>query len=174
MTGRRTSRGKSRRTYYWDGLQWPSTAVPSGQVVLFLVDPTAQEFMPATLVRIRGHASFAHHGSLADSAASRLVAKIMYVELDDAGTMTGDHAGIDTHEEDIAIRQLWTYSTILGGNNAAAGAEFRGPEITIEIDVKVKIRFEPSGKKALVMLIDSDATNHWNTAGYLRCLLLHG
>ena len=47
-------KGSLRDGYYWDGLQSVLTAVTATPLVLRLVEPGAQEFMPATLVRIRG------------------------------------------------------------------------------------------------------------------------
>ncbi len=179
MTARRTSRGRSsgrssRRRGYWDGNQWPSTAIPTGGTVIELVNTTAQEFMPATMVRIRGHICLAHTGSAAESAVVEVFQKIMYVEVNDAQAMTGDHMGIDTHEEDIAQRQLWTHATLMSTDNAVSGTESGGPTLQIEVDVKVKIKMEPHGKKLLVLLQDSTATNHVNSVGYLRCYLQHG
>jgi len=128
--------------------------------------------MPSTLVRCRGWITFAHTGSLAETVPAELAAKLMYLELNDAGTITGDATAIDTHEEDIAARQLWTYHTLMAAA-PGAGEEAEGPHVTIEIDIKAKIKIFPSGKKALVMLVDASATNHFVCAGYVRCLLMH-
>ena len=155
------SRGK-RNGYYWDGLQWPATALTTAPSLFELIGQTAQEFMPGTLVRIRGFIALrgAHASSMGDC-----VQKIMYVELNDAGTMTGDHAGIDTHEEDIAQRQLWTHHAVVGHLDAS-------PEVVIiEVDVRVKIRLEPHSKKALILLADVVTNGTVTSSGYLRCLV---
>lgn len=113
-----------------------------------------------------------HIGAASDVQNTTLGLKMMYVELDDAGAMSGDHTAIDTHEEDIAARQLWTYHTSFPAT--VAGAETEGPVVTVEVDVKVKIKIFPSGKHALLLLADASATNSVQMAGYLRALLLHG
>ncbi len=174
MASRRRSGGRGgRRGYYWDGIQFPLTNVSSSSTALELVGPVAQEFMPATMVRIRGHLTFSNSGSDSATAGAELAAKIAYVELNDAGVITGDLAAIDTHEEDIAVRQLWTYYSRFqaAGANADAGDIDR---VRIEIDVKVKIRLEASGKKSLWLFTDASPTNRMQVAGYLRCLLAHG
>ena len=177
MTRRRHGRGRQapRRGYYWDGLQWPATAVPAGpaQTALVLVDSTAQEFMPATLVRIRGNMWVQNSGSASDAGPSVINAKLMYVEVTDAQTMSGDHQAIDTHEEDIAIRQLWAHTW--RGAATVAGAEDEAVVIDAEVDVKAKLKLHASGKALLLMLLEtSSAANFWVTGGYLRCLLQHG
>ncbi len=165
MTARRTSRGRSkRRSYYWDGLQWPSTAIATAGTAFELIGPTTQEFMPGTLVRIRGMITM--RGVHATSVGM-LGHKIMYVESNDAGTMTGDHAAIDTHEEDIARRQLWTHHTELPALDYTAGNAI----LNVEVDVKVKVRLEASGKMILLLLADTVAANTVKTLGYLRCLI---
>ncbi len=177
MTRRRTSRGRSKRGYYWDGLQFPPTNIASTTSVFELVGSTAQEFMPATMVRIRGHLTLANNGSDASTAGVDCGLKIMYVEADDALLMTGDHQGIDTHEEDIAARQLWTYHDRLherGTGTDTDGGKSTIDTVRIEIDVKVKIILVPSGKKLLVLLADASAANRLQLSGYIRCLLQHG
>ena len=166
MSGRSRGRGgrKSgpKAGYYWDGLQWPATALTTAPSLFELIGPTAQEFMPGTLVSIRGF--IALRGSHASSMGD-VIHKIMYVEVNDAGTMTGDHAGIDTHEEDIAQRQLWTHHAVVGHLDAS-------PEvITIEVEVKVKLKLEPHGKKILVLLADVVTNSTVTSSGYLRCLV---
>ena len=172
MAKRAKLRNMSGRGRYWDGLQWSTTGISTTTSAFVLVDSTAQEFMPATVVRIRGQVTVGHWGTSSTSAKGTCVMKIMYVEVNDAGTMTGDHSGIDTHEEDIAIRQLWAYQVTLNQTETATVAE--GPFVNVEVDVKSKIKLEPSGKKLLVLLIDADATNHIVVSGYVRALLLHG
>ncbi len=165
--GRR--RQAPRRGYYWDGLQWPSTDVGTAGVALELIGPVAQEFMPGTLVRVRGHISLINGGSDSTSGPTTMGMKLMYLEVNDAGTITGDHAAIDTHEEDIAMRQLWTHHARLGQSVAA------GPEATvdIEVDVKAKLKLVASGKWILALLLDATPINRAQTVGYLRCLIQH-
>ncbi len=174
MGSRRRSGGRGgRKGFYWDGLQWPLTNVGTGGAALVLVDTTAQEFMPATLVTIRGFMSMSCSDTDAATAGVTVGAKIMYVEVNDAQTMTGDHAALDTHEEDIAQRQLWTYHNRL----QAAGANLDAGDIhtvEIEINVKVKIKLEPHGKKLVVLLLDASSNSRLQSVGYLRAGLVHG
>ena len=158
--------GRKKRGTYWDGIQFPTTSLTTTQAVFVLVDTTAQEFMPATLERIRGSLNVRSFHATSNVAVRM---KIMYVEVNDAQTMTGDHAATDTHEEDIAIRQLWTKSMAMPAldENANSIENF-------EIDVKAKLKLEPSGKKLLVLLVDASAASSAVLSGYLRCLLLHG
>ncbi len=162
---RRRSGGRGGRAnaYYWDGLQWPSTAVDTAVVAFELIGATAQEFMPGTLERIRGNISI--RGIHATTTAI-VRAKIMYVETDDAGAMTGDHAPIDTHEEDIAVRQLWTWSGFVGALDEAGGNLIQLP-----IDIKAKVKLEPSGKRKLLLLMENTSASSALSLGYLRCLI---
>ncbi len=147
-------------------MQWPQTALSATDIVLVLVDTTAQEFMPATLMRIRGNVTLR---SFHATQNTRITMKILYVEVNDAQSMTGDHSSLDTHEEDIAIRQLWTYSTVM-----PALDELGGLIKDVEIDVKAKLKLDPSGKKLLVLLARADSGSQALLSGYLRCLLHHG
>lgn len=151
---------------YWDGLQWAATSIDTTVVSFVLIDTTAQEFMPATLIRIRGNLGVRSFHATSQVA---MTLKIMYVEVNDAQSMTGDHAPIDTHEEDIAQRQLYATTFQMPpldepGNNIR----------NWEIDVKAKLKLEPHGKKLLVLLAQCDGATSANLNGYLRCLLLHG
>lgn len=173
MSSRQRSGGRARRGFYWDGLQWPLTNVSQTGAALVLVDTSAQEFMPATLVTIRGWIHFSNSDTDAATGGVTVGGKIMYVEVNDAQSMTGDHAAIDTHEEDIAQRQLWTYHNRL----ATAGANLDAGDIhsvEVEVNVKVKIKLEPHGKKLLVLLLDATVASRMQTVGYLRCGLVHG
>lgn len=165
--------GSSKKGTYWDGIQFPSTAIGSAGTVIELIAPTAQEFMPATMDRIRGHLWFQNGGSDADTGAVGVACKIMYLEINDAGTITGDHQGIDTHEEDIAQRQLWTYITQLPRANADT-EETKNEIVRIEVDVRVSIKISSAGKHILALLADATAGNRANFGGYLRCHLSHG
>ncbi len=166
MASRRRSGGRGgRKGYYWDGVQFPRTAIVSGGNAQILVDSPAQEFMPATVVRIRGHMVY----TPSSDAVNEVFSKIAYVEVNDAGNITGDMAGIDTSEEDIAVRQLWTH--VYG--QAAVTLSARRTS-TVEVDVKVKIKLESSGKKKLILFIDTVTTGRTDVSGYLRVLLQHG
>lgn len=136
--------------------------------VFELIGPTAQEFMPATLERIRGSITLMN---ISAAGPTEAYLKIMYVEVNDAGTITGDHAGLDTHEEDIAVRQLWTGVRLIGSAEAGPTEE---QSVHIDIDVKARVRIKTSGKAILALIMDTDANSRLVTMGYLRCLLSHG
>ncbi len=168
--GRR--RQAPRRGYYWDGLQVGSTNIGSSGTVFELVNPVAQEFMPATLVRVRGYLQIANSGTDAANGGVQAAAKLMYIEVNDAGTITGDHQAIDTDEEDIAARQLWTWQGQLQERGAAADASDTDT-VRIEVDVRVKLKLVASGKKILALLMDASSANRAVANMYLRCLLMH-
>ncbi len=166
-------RGRSsRRRGYWDGIQFPSTAIQTSGVVFVLVGSTATEFMPATCVSIRGWLWWQASGTAADVGAVQVYNKIMLVEVNDAQTMSGDHQAQDTHEEDIAQRQLWTYATQLPRAKVDT-QETENEVVRIEINVRVSIKLPSHGKKLLVLLADSSIDNRANMGGYLRCYLRH-
>lgn len=169
MGNRRRGRGSPRRGYYWDGLQFINTDIPTAGAAFELIGPTAQEFMPGTLVRIRGSLTAINAGSDSTNGGVNLGLKIMYLEVNDAGTITGDHSAIDTHEEDIAMRQLWTWHGRLG-QSVAAGPDDKEQ---IEVDVKAKVKLVASGKWILALLADSATANRAQLVGYLRCLIMH-
>ncbi len=169
---RRRSRKPSRGTY-WDGLQTVLTNIPSAGAALILVDATAQEFMPATMDGIRGFMYLANSGSDAATAGVLCGCKIMYLETDDAGVITGDWNGLDTDEEDIAERQLWSYMRHFVTRGAAADASDTS-EVNIELEVKAKVKLSSSGKKKLLLLVDASPTNRLQMTCYLRAHLSHG
>lgn len=154
---------RQQKRYYWDGLQWPSTAIDTAVVAFELIGSTAQEFMPGTLERIRGNISI--RGIHATTTAI-VTAKLMYVEMNDAQSMSGDHAPIDTHEEDIAIRQLWTWTGFVGALDEAGGNL-----VQIPIDVRAKVRLESAGKKSLLLLMQNTSASSALCLGYLRALV---
>ena len=157
-------RGRGKKTYYWDGIQVPLTSLSSSAVVE-VVGTGSTEFKPSTLVRIRGHICFV---STATSGTT-VAAKILYVELNDAGAMTGDHAAIDTHEEDIAARQLWTYYRPLRGATAGQPDDVA----FAEVDVKAKLRLESHGKKSVVLLLEGSSGANASFTVNLRALLMN-
>ncbi len=138
-------------------------------VVFELIGPVAQEFMPGTLVRIRGWVTLANSGANKAASGVSYGMKIMYVEVNDAGTMTGDHQALDTHEEDIANRQLWARAGRLSVTDASAN----DASVDIEIDVKAKLKLRASGKWILALLLDTNADSKLESTGYIRALILH-
>ncbi len=172
MAGKRRGRGRQapRRGYYWDGLQFPITNISSAGTIFELVGPTAQEFMPGTIVRSRGHLTLKNAGTDATNGGVEAALKMMYLEVNDAGTVTGDHQAIDTNEEDIARRQLWTYHTVMAQRE---GATVQPDTVRLEVDVRVKIKLEASGKMILALLADAAAGNRAQLSGYLRTLIMH-
>ncbi len=164
---------RRRRSIYWDGLQFPLTNIAAGATVFVLVDTVAQEFMPATVQRIIGNIQLSNSGSDAATAGVGVGLKIMYVEVNDAQTMSGDHRGIDTNEEDIAQRQLWAWH----GRLQSAGANLDAGDIEslhFQIDMHGKLKLEPHGKKLLVLIAHATAVNRAQISGNLRIPIAHG
>ncbi len=158
---KRRGGGAKRKTYYWDGLQWPITAMDSLNGEVFeLVNPTAVEFMPRTLERIRGFVGL----DAGSTAKNRVAMKIMMLKLSDAGSVPLDNQAIDTFEEEIADRQLWTWSGMTQDDSS-------NDHISIEIDVKVKIRIPSAGRYGIFLLADPTIIDVTNITGYLRVLL---
>ncbi len=125
--------------------------------------------MPGTLVRIRGNLVIANTGSDRTNGATDVGLKIMYVEVNDAGTISGDHAGIDSEEEDIANRQLWAMMTRV----MKATADDNSPRVEVEVDVRAKVKLVASGKWILALLADATTANRAQMTGQLRCLIMH-
>jgi len=157
------ARGKGRgavRKYHWDGIQMPRTAVVTAVSLAVLIDPTESDFIPATVVRVRGVLSFI---PVADTV-NECRAKMLYVELNDAGSMSGDHAAIDTDSEDIAQRILWQ------GQHAQPATTLR--QVThLDIDMKAKLRIDASSKKALVIIFQATTTARTDMILNARVLL---
>ncbi len=162
----RRGRGRSKRGTYWDGIQFPATSLTTSGSIFVLVDTTAQEFMPATLMRIRGSLGCR---SFHATTQVRVGLKIMYVEVNDAQTMTGDHSAFDTHEEDIAQRQLWSKTFQMPPLDELGDNVFN-----FELDTKSMLKLESHGKKLLVLLAEADFNSACNLDGSIRCLLHHG
>ncbi len=163
---RRRAVGPSRKIY-WDGIQLSATNITIAGIVIVVVGAVAQEFMPSTFMGMRGHLSLR---SFHATSNVRVGLKLMYVEINDAGTMTGDHSAFDTHEEDIAMRQLYTNHVELPANDDTHGDAIHN----FEVNVKSKIKMDPSGKKLLVLLANSTVDSACNISGYLRCAMLMG
>ncbi len=156
--------GRRRRArYYWDGLQFPITAVTVAGDVFEIVGSVQSESKPGTLVRIRGSLCIVAN----DTTATDVAFKILEVELNDAQAMTGDHIAIDTHEEDIAAPLLWSYYTSLRGATAGQPDDVR----QIDIDVKSKRRINPSGKSSIVLLASATTAGRASCSGFLRCCI---
>ena len=162
----RLRRRRPRRASYWDGIQFASTALTTTDSLFELVGTTRQEFMPSTVVRILGDLSFRGVNA---TVQTTVTAKIMYVEVNDAQTMTGDHSSFDTHEEDIAQRQFWNFTTFINPLD-----EPTGQLVNVHIDVKGKVKLDPAGKKLLVLLIRASGASSATVAGYVRVLTLMG
>ncbi len=161
-------RSRSRRTNgQWGGLQWPLSNVPSNGLFQDLSNNLGTEDHARTVVGVRGYVHMANSGSDAATAGVQCGLKLISVELDDGFNITGDAQGIDANLEDIQARQLWTYHTNLEarGANADAGDTDR---VTIEVNVKVKIRMPSTAKQAFGLLMDASATNRLQSVGYLR------
>ncbi len=154
--------GGSRKTGYWDGLQWPLTSVAGGgsQTLLELVGATATEFMPRTMVAVKGQIVIVS----ASVSSDDMQQQIRMVELNDAGGLTGEVNAIDTNEEDIARRILWS-------NTAHSISSAVHLPVTIEVDIKVKIKIPPTGKHIIALLQSSVTGSRMSTVGYLRCYL---
>ena len=149
---------RRKRTYLWDGIQI------TNQAVLVTSSPNqiagiAAKGSPVTIVSIRGWLTW----EAITSTGNALRAKILLVEMNDADAMTGDHAAFDSHEEDIAVRQLWTHEWIQSAINTV-GTE------TVAVHVKTKIKMSGSSKQALVLLQEGTSTNRTRISMYLRCL----
>ena len=172
MAGRRSGRsggGGSRRRFAWDGIQVGSTGVAQAGAALVLVDGTTVENRPGTVTRIVGDITLGNWGTAAEAAKVAYFCKILVVELNDAGAMSGDHAGLDTNEEDVGARQLWTAAGLLPESATDVG-ENEG-YVNLHIDVKGQQKIPPGGKHALVMLIDADGDNRLVIAAYVRVLM---
>ncbi len=157
------ARGRRKPRYYWDGIQWPQTAIDT-TASFALTSQTSQEFMPGTIERIRGWISFR---GVHATTTGLINAKLMYLEVNDATAITGDAAAIDTHEEDIATRQLWTFASFIGALD-------EDNLITLPVDIKAKLRLDSAGKKGLFLLMQTTVTATVVTMGYLRALVRMG
>ncbi len=163
-------RGRSQRSkpvYKWSGLQVGVTDVGVTGVALVLVGGVEIErYGKATVVAVRGHMQFLNNDS--DAAAGNVVfgAKLMKLEINDAGTLTGDDQGIDTNEEDIAKRQLWTGHGVLPKRLADGRVE----HINFILNVGVFVVLAHP-KEELIMLLDASIANRLQVASYIRVLL---
>ncbi len=165
--GRPGGFSKPKPTFKWSGLQVGSTDVPTTGVAFVLVGGVEIErYGKCTVMGVRGWMEFANSDSDAANGVVRANAKLMKLQINDAGTLTGDDQAIDTNEEDIAKRQLWTYQSILT-KQLADGLTHRRVQ-SVEVRVKVVLGHP---KEELVMLCDSSASNRLQVNLYLRALL---
>ncbi len=128
-----------------------------------LLDGIDAEHHPGTVVRIRG--SIALRATTATSNA--VFFKLLYLPIDDAGAVPGDDSAIDIHEEDISARQLWTH-VHMQGDASAAGLQ---PAITLDIDIKAKIRIIVTGKHEMLLLVRGVNNARTNVIVNLRALV---
>lgn len=164
MAKRKRRSKTAKREGQWGGLQWPLTNVPLGGLFQDLANNLGTEERSRTCMTVRGWVQFSNSGSDAATAGVLVGAKLMSVNLNDALAITDDAQGIDTSLEDIQTRQLWTYSGQLFVLNTLNSMQ----DITIEINVKVKIKIPATSKKAFGLLIDASVVNRVQTTGYLR------
>ncbi len=136
----------------------------AGNLVFVIIDGFQSEFHPGTLVRVRGQ--IAYRATLATS--NNVLAKMMYVEVNDAQTMSGDHSAIDTHEEDIAQHIIWQH-TYMQPSAADAGDQ---DAVTIEVDVRAKVKLSASGKMILALIIGGANNARTNVSVNLRALVM--
>lgn len=160
---------RKRPSYYWDGIQFPLIPISTTGIALILVDSTALEFMPRTLVRICGNLTIINNDSDSGTGSVDVGLKIVGMQVTDAGTTGEDINAIDTHEEDIARRQLWTHYVTLGDDATGSGGS--SDNVKIEVDVRVKLKLSASGKMLLALFGQSSIVDRANISGYLRCLL---
>jgi len=123
--------------------------------------------MPRTLVSIRGHFNVSNSGSDATNGDVFVSAKLLYLPVDDAQTVEPDFHPTDVHAEDIARRQLWTWSGQLFKETAGVLPD----SIRFEVNVKTKLKLSPAGKEILFLAFDATPTARAVTSGYLRVLL---
>ncbi len=169
MAGRRSTAHRSRRAapvYKWTGLQAGNTAITTGGVAFVIVSGVEIErYGRCTLERIVGHLTFRMTDSDAGTGPSRVAVKVMKLAINDAATLTGDDQAIDTDEEDIAKRQLWSYFSTMEPETASY---FDVRPIEIDIRVRVKL-LHP--KEEVILLTDVSVNNRVLMDVNLRALL---
>ena len=166
MSVRRRSRGRAKPTYKWSGLQWENIAVSANGVALILVGGVEIErYGKCTVQAIRGGMTFHNTDSDAAGGVVRVGAKIGVYNVNDAGTLTDDVAGLDTHEEDISKRQLWTYTDFFRASATNLTVERR-----VEVYVKAGIILGDA-KSELMLVANSSVVNRVRVTGYLRALI---
>ncbi len=175
MTARRTSRGRNsgrgaKRRYHWFGNQFPVTTVAAAtsRTLVELVSGAQLERLGGgTLVGIRGWLNFQNNAANADLGDVFAAGKIMYLRVDDAQTVDDDIQPIDNHEEDIAMRQLWTW---VGNFEARASDTILMRTQSLELNVRSKVVLRGGGKFSvwLILQTEAGAGSRLTTTGYLR------
>jgi len=140
MAARRSNRGRprknwvSRQEHFWTVVQ--DRTVVANNVIRFnpIVAPTdwvvRAGFSTCTMVRIRGHVSYAWQDATA--GGSSIQSAIIVVDADDA--VNFNPAALLSYEE---FDVLWTRTDILGLQTDATGATALST-VSFEVDVKVK------------------------------------
>ncbi len=164
MARRRRGAVARRGSYVWHGVNVSEVSVTSAETFFVLVGAAHQEKEPGTLVRIRGHVAL--RGNVATS--NTVLFKIQYVEINDAGAVTGDASANDNDEEDIAQRILWSY-VYTQPSAADAGDQ---PAVTIELDIKAKLKLFVGGKHELLMMMTGINNARSIAAVNVRALVL--
>ncbi len=167
---RSRSRGRSRPskpTYKWSGLQVGSTDVPITGVAFVLVGGTEIErYGKCTVVAVRGFVEVANGDTDSANGVVRFGLKLMKLPIDDAGLLTGDDQGLDSDEEDIAKRQLWSWHGLLDKRLADGNTQRRVQEVYVKVGV---ILGHP--KEELILLLDASVGNRLQANCGLRVLL---
>ena len=164
---RRSRATKSKPTYKWSGLQAGSTDVSTSGTAFVLVGGTeVEQYGKCTVVSVRGTLEVANSDSDAANGVVKYGIKLMKLNINDAGTITDDAFGIDSHEEDIAKRQLWTQHGVLT-KQLADGATHRR-QFILNVGVFVILA---NPKEELIMLLDAGNADRLQANCYLRVLL---
>ncbi len=149
--------GGTKPRYVWAGIQIGTTTdVPTGGVAAVLVPTTFTDEHGGVLVeRVRGVVHIFNDDTDSANGAVNIATKVIAVHTNDAGAISDDVQAFDSDAEDIAQRILSQNMHRLG---AAAAADFMQTEVVIDIDIKVRIRLEPT-KNELVLLLDASVAN---------------
>ena len=164
----RRTHNRIKPRYAWAGLQVNTTTdIPTAGVVAVLVAGTfVERHGSVTVQRIRGDLQIMNDDTDAANGAVNVAYKVMKIEINDAGTITGDHNALDTHEEDIAARILDQGLFRLG---AAAASDFVDTWQRVHLDIKAKVRVHHA-KEEVVLLLDSSVANRARFLCNLRAL----
>jgi len=171
MPGKRRSTSRKKPRYIWTGLQVnaPTVITTGGVANVIVSEQTVENLGAVTLERIVGELRLTNDGSDAANGGVSAMGKILVAEVNDAGAMTGDHAGFDTGEDDIAKRHLWSGATFLSDRLAASPMQTKD----WQIDVHGRVRLQDQ-KVIIVLLLDVSVTNRARFVLYVRCLLRVG
>lgn len=154
-------RGRSsapKRKSHWYGIQSVTTTLPvtASKAVFVMIPATRAEHGPLTCVAIRGTVSL---WNVSTGTRYTAAAKIAKYELEDGGAIAQDIFPLDTHEEDIARRQIWTTMLRMQHQNTAIPG---GNEHTINININVKIIIGSSGKEELGLFLQQSHASDTN------------